>query len=399
MSVVTVDAVNQALATVIDPNTGRDLFSSRSARNVRVDEGHVSLDVELGYPALSQINPIREAVQAAIQKIPGVQGVTPHVYQKIIAHSVQGGVKLLPQVRNIIAVASGKGGVGKSTMTANLALALAAEGATVGVLDADIYGPSQPVMFGIHGRPHTPDGQSMEPMENHGVQVSSIGFLIDMDQPMVWRGPLVVQALEQLLRQTNWRDLDYLVIDMPPGTGDVHLTLSQKIPVTGAVIVTTPQDIALLDARKGYKMFEKVGIPVMGVVENMAMHVCSNCGHVEHIFGQGGGEKMAAEYGLEYLGGLPLARWWCLIITLFAGLSMVAQVRFWSFKEINVRRKVPFFGLLLAVIGFLVITWEPSLVLFLLFLAYSLSGYVMWFWQRGRRQKAPQKPDGEQEAT
>ena len=265
MSVVTVDAVNQALATVIDPNTGRDLFSSRSARNVRVDEGHVSLDVELGYPALSQINPIREAVQAAIQKIPGVQGVTPHVYQKIIAHSVQGGV-----------------------------------------LDADIYGPSQPVMFGIHGRPHTPDGQSMEPMENHGVQVSSIGFLIDMDQPMVWRGPLVVQALEQLLRQTNWRDLDYLVIDMPPGTGDVHLTLSQKIPVTGAVIVTTPQDIALLDARKGYKMFEKVGIPVMGVVENMAMHVCSNCGHVEHIFGQGGGEKMAAEYGLEYLGGLPL---------------------------------------------------------------------------------------------
>ena len=272
MSVVTVDAVNQALATVIDPNTGRDLFSSRSARNVRVDEGHVSLDVELGYPALSQINPIREAVQAAIQKIPGVQGVTPHVYQKIIAHSVQGGVKLLPQVRNIIAVASGKGGVGKSTMTANLALALAAEGATVGVLDADIYGPSQPVMFGIHGRPHTPDGQSMEPMENHGVQVSSIGFLIDM----------------------------------PPGTGDVHLTLSQKIPVTGAVIVTTPQDIALLDARKGYKMFEKVGIPVMGVVENMAMHVCSNCGHVEHIFGQGGGEKMAAEYGLEYLGGLPL---------------------------------------------------------------------------------------------
>ena len=196
---VTVDAVNQALATVIDPNTGRDLFSSRSARNVRVDDGHVSLDVELGYPALSQINPIREAVQAAIQKIPGVQGVTPHVYQKIIAHSVQGGVKLLPQVRNIIAVASGKGGVGKSTMTANLALALAAEGATVGVLDADIYGPSQPVMFGIHGRPHTPDGQSMEPMENHGVQVSSIGFLIDMDQPMVWRGPLWVQALQQPL--------------------------------------------------------------------------------------------------------------------------------------------------------------------------------------------------------
>lgn len=303
---VTVEAVNQVLAKVIDPNTGKDLLSSRSARQVRVDDGHVSLDVELGYPALSQIQQIRDAVVGAIGQLPGVLSVTAHVYQKIVAHAVQGGTKPLPQVRNIIAVASGKGGVGKSTMTANLALALAAEGATVGVLDADIYGPSQPLMFGISGRPNTPDGKSMEPLENHGVQVSSIGFLIDMDTPMVWRGPLVVQALEQLLRQTNWRDLDYLLIDMPPGTGDVHLTLSQKIPVTGAVIVTTPQDIALLDARKGYKMFEKVGIPVMGVVENMAMHVCSNCGHVEHIFGQGGGERMAAEYGLEYLGGLPL---------------------------------------------------------------------------------------------
>ncbi|MDO4637150.1 MAG: iron-sulfur cluster carrier protein ApbC [Lautropia sp.] len=303
---VTVEAVNQVLAKVIDPNTGKDLLSSRSARQVRLDDGHVSLDVELGYPALSQIQQIRDAVVGAIGQLPGVLSVTAHVYQKIVAHAVQGGTKLLPQVRNIIAVASGKGGVGKSTMTANLALALAAEGATVGVLDADIYGPSQPLMFGISGRPGTPDGKSMEPLENHGVQVSSIGFLIDMDTPMVWRGPLVVQALEQLLRQTNWRDLDYLLIDMPPGTGDVHLTLSQKIPVTGAVIVTTPQDIALLDARKGYKMFEKVGIPVMGVVENMAMHVCSNCGHVEHIFGQGGGERMAAEYGLEYLGGLPL---------------------------------------------------------------------------------------------
>jgi predicted ATPase, nucleotide-binding protein mrp len=303
---VTVEAVNQALATVVDPNTGKDLLSSRSARNVRVEDGYVSLDVELGYPALSQIGPIRDAVVKAVRQLPGVENVSPHVYQKIIAHQVQGGVKLLPQVRNIIAVASGKGGVGKSTMTANLALALAAEGATVGVLDADIYGPSQPVMFGITDKPQTPDGKSMEPLENYGVQVSSIGFLIDMDTPMVWRGPLVVQALEQLLRQTNWRDLDYLVIDMPPGTGDVHLTLSQRIPVTGAVIVTTPQDIALLDARKGYKMFEKVGIPVMGVVENMAMHVCSNCGHVEHIFGEGGGKKMAEDYGLEYLGGLPL---------------------------------------------------------------------------------------------
>ena len=303
---LTVETVREALATVVDPNTGRDLVSSRSARNIRVDDGHVSLDVELGYPALSQLGPIREAVSQAIRQLPGVTGVSAHVYQKIIAHAVQRGIKLLPQVRNIIAVASGKGGVGKSTLTANLALALAAEGATVGVLDADIYGPSQPLMFGITGQPQTTDGKSMEPMENHGVQVSSIGFLIDIDTPMVWRGPLVTQALEQLLRQTQWRDLDYLLIDMPPGTGDVHLTLSQKVPVTGAVIVTTPQDIALLDARKGYKMFEKVGIPVMGVVENMAMHVCSQCGHVEHIFGSGGGERMAAEYGLEYLGGLPL---------------------------------------------------------------------------------------------
>lgn len=303
---LTVETVREALATVVDPNTGRDLVSSRSARNIRVDDGHVSLDVELGYPALSQLGPIREAVTQAVRQLPGVTGVSAHVYQKIIAHAVQRGIKLLPQVRNIIAVASGKGGVGKSTLTANLALALAAEGATVGVLDADIYGPSQPLMFGITGQPQTTDGKSMEPMENHGVQVSSIGFLIDVDTPMVWRGPLVTQALEQLLRQTQWRDLDYLLIDMPPGTGDVHLTLSQKVPVTGAVIVTTPQDIALLDARKGYKMFEKVGIPVMGVVENMAMHVCSQCGHVEHIFGSGGGERMAAEYGLEYLGGLPL---------------------------------------------------------------------------------------------
>ncbi|MDO4681444.1 MAG: iron-sulfur cluster carrier protein ApbC [Lautropia sp.] len=303
---LTVENVTQALSGVVDPNTGRDLISSRSARNIRVDDGHVSLDVELGYPALSQLAPIRTAVTQAIEALPGVKGVSANVHQKIIAHAVQRGVKLLPQVRNIIAVASGKGGVGKSTLTANLALALAAEGATVGVLDADIYGPSQPLMFGIEGRPQTTDGKSMEPMEGHGVQVSSIGFLIDTDTPMVWRGPLVTQALEQLLRETRWRDLDYLLIDMPPGTGDIHLTLSQKVPVTGAVIVTTPQDIALLDARKGYKMFEKVGIPVMGVVENMAMHVCSQCGHVEHIFGAGGGERMADEYGLEYLGGLPL---------------------------------------------------------------------------------------------
>jgi ATP-binding protein involved in chromosome partitioning len=212
----------------------------------------------------------------------------------------------MPNVKNIIAVASGKGGVGKSTTAVNLALALAAEGAAVGILDADIYGPSQPMMMGISGRPETIDGKTMEPLENHGIQVSSIGFMIDPDEPMVWRGPIVTQALQQLLEQTNWRDLDYLIVDMPPGTGDVQLTLSQKVPVTGAVIVTTPQDIALLDARKGLKMFEKVGIPILGIVENMSTHICSNCGHAEAIFGEGGGAKMCAEYGVDFLGALPL---------------------------------------------------------------------------------------------
>ncbi|MEI7443498.1 MAG: iron-sulfur cluster carrier protein ApbC [Burkholderiales bacterium] len=303
---VTVEQVNAALTGVVDPNTGKDLLSSRSARNVRVDDGHVSVDVELGYPAKSQIDPIRRAVVAAIRGLPGVENVSANVYQKIIAHAVQRGVKLLPGVKNIVAVASGKGGVGKSTTAVNLALALAAEGATVGMLDADIYGPSQPQMLGISGKPETVDGKSLEPMEGHGIQASSIGFLIDPDTPMVWRGPMVTQALEQLLRETNWRDLDYLVVDLPPGTGDIHLTLSQKIPVTGAVIVTTPQDIALLDARKGLKMFEKVGIPILGIVENMAIHVCTNCGHAEHIFGSGGGERMSKDYGVEYLGGLPL---------------------------------------------------------------------------------------------
>ena len=217
--------------------------------------------------------------------MPGAGKVSANVYSKIISHTVQRGLKLMPNVKNIIAVASGKGGVGKSTTAVNLALALAAEGAAVGILDADIYGPSQPMMLGITGRPETNDGKTMEPLENHGLQVSSIGFMIDPDEPMVWRGPMVTQALQQLLEQTNWRDLDYLIVDMPPGTGDIQLTLSQKVPVTGAVIVTTPQDIALLDARKGLKMFEKVGIPILGVVENMSTHICSNCGHAEAIFG------------------------------------------------------------------------------------------------------------------
>ena len=304
---ITEEAVRAALSGVIDPNTNKDIVSSKSAKNIQINGNDVALDIELGYPAKSQIEPIRSAASAAIKSLPGAGRVSVNVYSKIVAHSVQRGVKLLPNVRNIIAVASGKGGVGKSTTAANLALALAAEGATVGLLDADIYGPSQPMMMGVSGKPESHDGKTMEPLQAHGLQIASIGFMIDPDQPMVWRGPMVTQALQQLLELTNWRDLDYLVVDMPPGTGDIQLTLSQKVPVTGAVIVTTPQDIALLDARKGLKMFEKVGIPILGIVENMSMHVCSQCGHAEAIFGEGGGEKMCADFGVDFLGKLPLA--------------------------------------------------------------------------------------------
>jgi len=296
----------QALQAVVDPNTGKDFVSTKQLRNLSVEGGHVSFDVELGYPAKSQIPALRQALIAAAKSVAGVDNVSANVGSKVIAHAAQRGVQLLPQVKNIIAVASGKGGVGKSTTAANLALALAAEGARVGILDADIYGPSQPMMMGIEGRPETEDGQSMEPLENYGVQVMSIGFLVNADDAMIWRGPMATQALEQLLRQTNWKDLDYLIVDMPPGTGDIQLTLSQRVPLTGAVIVTTPQDIALLDARKGTRMFEKVGVPILGLVENMAVHVCTQCGHAEHIFGQDGGRRMAEELGVDYLGGLPL---------------------------------------------------------------------------------------------
>ncbi len=302
----TQDQLLQALAAVIDPNTGNDFVTSKSIKNLHVTDGDVAFDVELGYPAKSQIAGFRKSLIAAAKSVAGVDNVSVNVSVKIASHSVQRGVQLLPNVKNIIAVASGKGGVGKSTTAVNLALALAAEGASVGLLDADIYGPSQPMMMGIEGRPESVDGKNMEPMENFGIQVMSIGFLVAQDEAMIWRGPMATQALEQLLRQTNWRDLDYLIVDMPPGTGDIQLTLSQRVPMTGAVIVTTPQDIALLDAKKGIKMFEKVGVPILGIVENMAVHICSNCGHTEHIFGEDGGKKMAADYKMDYLGALPL---------------------------------------------------------------------------------------------
>jgi ATP-binding protein involved in chromosome partitioning len=297
--------VQDTLRKIIDPNTGKDLMSTRSARNIKLAGNDVSLEIELGYPGKSQHEPIRRQVVQALKQA-GAGNVSVSIGSKVVPHAVQRGVKLVPGIKNIIAVASGKGGVGKSTTAVNLALALAAEGAAVGVLDADIYGPSQPMMLGIAGRPESKDGKHLEPMEGHGLQAISIGFLIDIDTPMVWRGPMVTQALEQLLKDTRWRELDYLVVDLPPGTGDIQLTLAQKVPVTGAVIVTTPQDIALIDARKGLKMFEKVGIPILGVVENMSFHVCPKCGHESHIFGAGGAARMSKEYGTELLGQLPL---------------------------------------------------------------------------------------------
>ncbi len=303
---VTEQALLTALAAVRDPHTEQDYVSTRALRNVRIDGGAVAFEVELGYPARSQEAALRERLEAAARTVPGVDRVQVQISTKIAAHAVQRGVALLPGVKNIVAVASGKGGVGKSTTAANLALALAAEGARVGVLDADIYGPSQPMMLGIDGKPESADGKTMEPLENHGLQVMSIGFLVAPEQAMIWRGPMATQALEQLLRQTNWKDLDYLIVDMPPGTGDIQLTLSQRVPITGAVIVTTPQDIALLDAKKGVTMFQKVGVPILGLVENMAVHICSHCGHAEHIFGEGGGQRMAQEGGMDYLGALPL---------------------------------------------------------------------------------------------
>jgi len=306
MNELSVTAIEQHLNKFIDPLTERSITADKGMKNLTLVNGELRIDVVLGYPAAGIQQALAADIAAYLEQLDGVRSAEVSVSWNIKPHVVQKGIKPRNGVKNMIAVASGKGGVGKSTTSVNLALALQAEGARVGILDADIYGPSQPTMLGITGRPSSPDGRSIQPMEGHGLQVMSVGFLVDEDTPMILRGPMVTQALGQLLNDTNWDDLDYLIIDMPPGTGDIHLTLAQTVPVTGAVIVTTPQDIALIDAKKGLKMFEKVGIPVLGLIENMSLHICSNCQHEEAIFGQGGGEAMAKEFAVEFLGALPL---------------------------------------------------------------------------------------------
>ena len=298
--------IEAKLAQLVDPNTETDLVNGKAIKSIEQEGDTCKIVIQLGYPAAGYFDELKAEVKTLLAGIEGMGEVEVEVSSQIKSHAVQQNLKPLVGIKNIIAVASGKGGVGKSTTAVNLALALQAEGATVGILDADIYGPSIPRMLGCKGQPESSDGKSLEPMIGHGIQSMSIGYLIEEDTPMIWRGPMVTQALEQLLNDTRWSGVDYLIIDLPPGTGDIQLTLAQKIPVSGAVIVTTPQDIALLDARKGLKMFEKVEVPVLGVIENMSIHICSQCGHAEHIFGEGGGERMSAEHGVDLLGALPL---------------------------------------------------------------------------------------------
>lgn len=301
----TIQDVRTVLSRVVDPETHKTLSVTEPELQVVAAGDAFNITVTLGYPIFNGAQTLRAAIDAALQAA-GQRLGHLDVQMKVRTHAVQRGLRPLDTVRNIIAVASGKGGVGKSTTAVNLALALQAQGARVGLLDADIYGPSVPIMLGLSGKPKSVDGKSMEPLIGHGLQANSIGFLMDDDGPAIWRGPMVTQALTQLLSLTNWNDLDYLIVDMPPGTGDIALTMAQKVPLTGAVIVTTPQDLALADARKGLIMFQKVDVPVLGIVENMSVHVCSNCGHVEPIFGQEGGRHLAANYHLPYLGALPL---------------------------------------------------------------------------------------------
>ncbi len=300
-------ALRSALQTYVDPYLGIDLGAAGAIKAVQVAGEKATIMLELGFPAAGYGAELASVLQQRGAQVEGIRQLDVQVAWQVASHSVQRNLAPIQAIRNIIVVASGKGGVGKSTTAANLALGLAHEGAAVGLLDADIYGPSQPQMMGLSAqRPDSPDERSMVAPVAYGVKVMSIGFLIDAEQPMVWRGPMVTQALAQLLETTRWGELDYLIVDMPPGTGDTQLTLSQRVPISGAVIVTTPQDIALLDARKGLRMFEKVGVPVLGVVENMSTHVCSQCGHEEHIFGSGGGRRMAQQYGVDLLGELPL---------------------------------------------------------------------------------------------
>jgi ATP-binding protein involved in chromosome partitioning len=298
--------IESALGEVIDQHSEKDLVSSGVVKKIEIDGDNVKIGLVLGYPAAGYFDTLKQQVGDKLETVEGISNFDVEVSSNIKSHAVQQNLKPMKGIKNIIAVASGKGGVGKSTTAVNLALALQAEGATVGILDADIYGPSIPRMLGCQGQPESSDGKSLEPMIGHGIQSMSIGYLVEEDTPMIWRGPMVTQALEQLLNDTRWKDIDYMIVDLPPGTGDTQLTLAQKIPVSGAVIVTTPQDIALLDARKGLKMFEKVEVPVLGVVENMSIHICSNCGNAEHIFGDGGGVRMAEEHNVDFLGSLPL---------------------------------------------------------------------------------------------
>jgi len=298
--------VENLLKTFIDPNHGVDVVTAKSVKAITIDGANVCVKLELGYPAKSYLDEFKIAVEQLLKTLDGIGSVTVEVTVRIISHAVQQALKPQPNIKNIIAVASGKGGVGKSTTAVNLALALAAEGAKVGILDADIYGPSIPTMLGLSGFPESVDNKTMTPKMAYGVQTMSIGYLIDADQPMIWRGPMATNTLQQLLRDTNWVDVDYLIIDLPPGTGDIQLTLAQQIPVSGAIIVTTPQDIALIDAQRGLGMFAKVNVPVLGIVENMSMHICSKCGHAEAIFGEGGGAAMSEKNKVDFLGSLPL---------------------------------------------------------------------------------------------
>ncbi|MEM7465752.1 MAG: iron-sulfur cluster carrier protein ApbC [Pseudomonadota bacterium] len=303
----TKEDLEQKIASIVEPNMGVDFATAGCLKRVEISDGAARIQIEMGFPVGGYEDTLKAMIGEAVAEISSDISVNVDITSKVTAHAVQTGAKRMPNVKNTIAIASGKGGVGKSTTTTNLALALRDAGANVGVLDADIYGPSQPRMLGAVGKPESRDGKSMEPKITFGIQSMSIGNLIDEETPMIWRGPMATGALEQMINDTNWQDLDYLLIDLPPGTGDIQLTLSQKIPLSGAIIVTTPQDIALLDAKKALKMFEKVDVPVMGIVENMSVHICSQCGHEEHIFGAGGGESMAQQYSVDLLGALPLS--------------------------------------------------------------------------------------------